>query len=63
MTMAKLIINFHDSGKAKAFALKARTLPGVTYATDYCRTTGNFHVMVCGDLSDETEKLIKSKKI
>lgn len=61
--MSKLIINFHDSGKAKAFALKVRGLPGVTYATDYCRTSGNFHVMVCGDLSDEITRIIKSKKI
>ena len=61
--MKKVIVNFHDSGKAKDFAQKVRSLPGVTYATDYCKTTGCFHVMVCGDFDEETEKKIRTKKI
>lgn len=61
--MKKVIVNFHDSAKARDFAQRARKLPGVTYATDYCKTAGCFHVMVCGDFDEETEKKIKSKKI
>lgn len=59
----KLNINFHSSGRAKEFAQKVKSLPGVNYATDYCRTTGSYLVMVCGEWDEETEKKIKSKKI
>lgn len=65
MTMSerKITINFHNSGTAKEFAKKVRSVKGVTYATDYCRTTGSYLVMVCGDFTPEQEKLIKSRKI
>lgn len=65
MTMSerKITINFHNSGTAKEFAKKARSVKGVTYATDYCRTTGSYLVMVCGDWDEETEKKLKRKKI
>ena len=59
----KLNINFHSSGRAKEFARKVKSLPGVTYATDYCRTTGSYLVMVCGEWDEDTDKKIKSKKV
>lgn len=61
--MKKVIVWFKSSSKAKDFAIRVRKVPGVTYATDYCRTPGNFHVMVCGDWDEETEERIKSKRI
>lgn len=61
--MKKLTLNFKSSAKAKAFVQKVKAVKGVTYATDYCRTTGSYLVMVCGDWDEETEKKIKSKKI
>jgi len=63
MSERKITINFHTSGEAKTFVQKAKKVPGVTYATDYCRTTGSFIVMVCGTFDDETEKKLRSKKI
>lgn len=63
MSEKKITINFHDSSKAKTFAQKARKVPGVTYATDYCRCSGSFLVMVCGDFDEETETRLRSKRI
>lgn len=48
---------------AKQFAQKVRKIPGVTYATDFCKGHGRFAASVWGDWDEETEKKIKSKKI
>ena len=61
--MGKIILGFGSFQRAKAFVEKAKKLPYVTYATDYSGPSYNAQVMVCGDLTEEQEAIIKSKKI
>lgn len=59
----KVNISFNSTAKAKAFAQKAKSLPGVTYATDFCRCAGCYIVSVWGGFDEETEIKLKAKKI
>ena len=65
MTMSerKITVNFSSTTLARQFAQNVRKLPGVTYATDFCKGYGRFAVSIWGDWDEETEKKIKSKKI
>lgn len=59
----KVNISFNSTAKAKAFAQRVRKVPGVTYATDYCRCAGCYIVSVWGEFDEEIERKLKSKKI
>lgn len=59
----KVIVHFSSTAAAKRYVEKVKKLPYVTYATDYCRKTGSFHVMVCGEFTPEQAQMIKTKNI
>ena len=60
--MSKLVLHFSGPASAKRFVARVKELPFVTYATDYSRGGSKSDVMVCGDLNQEREALIKSLK-
>ena len=55
--MSKLVFHFSGPAAAKRFIAKVKTLPYVTYATDYSRGGSKADVMVCGDLEGKEEYL------
>ena len=58
----KLTLHFSGPQAAKRFIAKVKTLPYVTYATDYSRGGSKSDVMVCGEFTPEREEYIKSLK-
>lgn len=59
----KVNVSFNSTTKARAFAQKAKSLPGVTYTADFCRCAGCYIVSVWGEWDEEMERRLKSKKI
>lgn len=56
----KLTLHFSGPQAAKRFIAKVKSLPYVTYATDYSRGGSKSDVMVCGEFTPEREEYIKS---